>query len=320
MGRPEARRWTIGLTLSAVAVAVAVGALTVYTHVRHDCSPVVYLARLISPRAPIKSRPVAQPPARVINLDKPAKKIRRDRRQVADMKRFGLVKSLKIVVRSTDTIQARPYELKMAKVMDLINQRRADEGLPRLDERAVFGVRRVRRGDNLWDIHKSVLAEMLARFGLRLTRAADRPGTGVGRILLYAQKRVYLYSLQTEDLFAVKKGQGGVPWLTPVVKRIVRRDLNKIYPDQDLIVFNLGDLEPLRQWLVRLKDRQGQVTIQDLDRIQLDVASNRLELPPLPPGRRLIRNKIDSSISPGDAGHPGPDSPPWSLQLPDLTR
>jgi hypothetical protein len=316
MARPEQRRWTIGLTLTAVAVALAVGALTVYTHLRYQTSPLGYLARRLSPRP----SPPARPAARVINLDKPSEKIRRDRRQAADMKRYGLVKSLKIVARSTDTIKAPPYELKMARVMDLINRRRRIEGLPSLDRRAVFGLRRVRRGDNLWDIHKGVLSEMLSRFGLHLSRASDRPGTGVGRILLYAQKRVYLYNLQTEDLFAVQPGQRGVPWLTPVVERIVKRDLNKIYPDQDLIIFNLGDLEPLRQWLIRLQGLKGGVSLEDLDRIKLDVASNRLELPPLPPARQVIRNKIEPPAGEGTGGRPNPDSPPWSFSWPDRAR
>ncbi len=306
------------MTLTAVVAALAVGALTVYTHLRYQVSPVEYLARLLSPRAP--SPKTTPAPVRVIDLDKPLDKIHRDRRQAADMKRYGLVKSLKIVARSTDIIKAPPYELKMARVMDLINRRRLIEGLPRLDRQAVFGVRRVRPGDNLWDIHKRVLSEMLGRFGLRLTRAADRPGTGVGRILLYAQKRVYLYNLQTEDLFSVKKGQGGVPWLTPVVERIVRRDLNKIYPDQDLIIFNLGDLEPLRQWLVSLQAIKGKVTLKDLDRIKLDVASNRLELPPLPRGRQVIRNKIAPSAGAASEGPSRPEAPPWSFAWPDRVR
>ncbi len=311
--------------VAILVIAAAAGLLTVYTHVRYGTSPLGLLARLTSPARPrVVSRPRVVPPPRVINLDKTPDQIRQDKTQAAERKRFGLIKSVKIVARRKDTIQAGTYRFNMAKILDLINQQRLQEGLPRLDERAVFGLRRVRAGDNLWDIHKSVLAELLRKFGLRLTQAADRPGTGVGRILLYAQKRVYLYNLQTERLFVLKRSRAGVPWLTPAVQKIVTRDLNKLYPDQDVIVFNLNDLEPLRQWLQKVKASQGRVTAADLDRIWLDTKQNQLVLPPAPRARVLIRGRIVGPAGPTTGPPSSPDQEtgawPWTEALKALTR
>ncbi|MBU0513821.1 MAG: hypothetical protein KJ621_03520 [Proteobacteria bacterium] len=312
-------RWSLAAVAAILVVAGAAGLLTVYTHVRYGSSPLGCLVRLTSP-----ARPRAVLPPRVINLDKPPEQIRLDRTQSADRKRYGLVKSVKIVARPKDTIQAGSYRFKMAKVLDLINRQRLEEGLPRLDERAVFGLRRVRAGDNLWNIHKSVLADLLGKFDLRLTEASDRPGTGVGRILLYAQKRVYLYNLQTQHLFVVKRSRAGVPWLTPAVQKIVKRDLNKLYPDQDVIVFNLNDLEPLRQWLLKVRASRGRVTLDDLDRIWLDTGRNQLVLPPRPRGRVFIRHRIVGPAGPKTAPRTLPDQDsgpaPWSAALKALTR
>ena len=92
---------------------------------------------------------------------------------------------------------------------------------------SLYGIYMVRPGDNLWNIHFRVLKEYFAHHGIKLSPGADEPGphgrsSGVGKILKYAERMVYVYNVKTEEL---------------------TDNLNLLQPGQKIVVFNMTQLD-----------------------------------------------------------------------------
>ncbi|MGE0084757.1 MAG: PCRF domain-containing protein [Desulfococcaceae bacterium] len=88
----------------------------------------------------------------------------------------------------------------------------------------MYGIYVVRPGDNIWNIHFSFLKEYFQGRGISLSSAADEPlapgrSSGVGRILKFSEKMVYIYNLR---------------------ERKLEPELNTIQPLSRIAVFNMG--------------------------------------------------------------------------------
>ena len=88
----------------------------------------------------------------------------------------------------------------------------------------MYGIYVVRPGDNIWNIHFLFLKEYFQTRGITLSSTADEPlspgrSSGVGRILKFSEKMVYLYNLR---------------------ERKLDPELNIIQPMSKIAVFNMG--------------------------------------------------------------------------------
>lgn len=88
----------------------------------------------------------------------------------------------------------------------------------------MYGIYVVRTGDNIWNIHFQFLKEYFQTRGIILDSSADEPlspgrSSGVGRILKFSEKMVYIYNLR---------------------ERKLEPELNVIQPLSRIAVFNMG--------------------------------------------------------------------------------
>lgn len=105
--------------------------------------------------------------------------------------------------------------------------------IPKPEKPAYYGVRQVRPGENLWNVHYQILRDYYARRQVDLVRTADEPApsgrsSGVGRLLKFLEGVVYVYDFKNNRLVT---------------------DLNLIQPDSIIIFFKISDvfsaLDPL---------------------------------------------------------------------------
>lgn len=91
---------------------------------------------------------------------------------------------------------------------------------------AYYAVRVVLPGENLWNIHYTIIQEYLARRHITLAPRSDEPfpngqSSGIGRLLKFIEGVVYVYNLNQNRL---------------------ERDLNLIHPHEIIIFFKISDL------------------------------------------------------------------------------
>jgi hypothetical protein len=89
-----------------------------------------------------------------------------------------------------------------------------------------YGIRIVRPGENLWNIHYAIIREYLDRRDIHLPATADEPladghSSGVGRLLKFLEGVVQVYDTS----------RGGIA-----------RDLNEIHPNTIIVFFNISEL------------------------------------------------------------------------------
>jgi hypothetical protein len=91
-----------------------------------------------------------------------------------------------------------------------------------------YGIYVVRPGDNLWNIHFALLREFFGSRGTVIPSVADEPlgnrSSGVGRILKYAEKMVYIFNLRT---------------------KMLSKDLDLLQPQEKIVIFNLTNLNKI---------------------------------------------------------------------------
>ena len=97
------------------------------------------------------------------------------------------------------------------------------------EDQAIYGIHLVLPGENLWQVHLDFLREYFAKKGIVLEQGADRPdqkgrSSGVARILKYAERMVFIYSLKDNQL---------------------SDDLNLIRPNEKIVIFNITRLDKI---------------------------------------------------------------------------
>lgn len=98
--------------------------------------------------------------------------------------------------------------------------------IPKPEKPVYYGIRLVRPGENLWNIHYEILRDYFARRDVELVRTADEPeasgrSSGVGRLLKFLEGVVYVYDFKNNRLV---------------------RDVNVIQPDSIIVFFKISDL------------------------------------------------------------------------------
>ena len=89
-----------------------------------------------------------------------------------------------------------------------------------------YGVRLVRSGENLWEIHYGVVREYFARRGVDLPHRADEPradgrSTGVGRLLKFLESIVHVYDSRQNRLV---------------------ENLHLLHPNDLIVFFNISEV------------------------------------------------------------------------------
>jgi len=87
----------------------------------------------------------------------------------------------------------------------------------------MYGIHVVQPGDNVWNVHFAFLKHYFDKKGIRLSPVADEPNqygrsTGVGKILKFSEKMVYIYNIGERRLVG---------------------DLHLIHPRSKIVVFNM---------------------------------------------------------------------------------
>ena len=107
----------------------------------------------------------------------------------------------------------------------------------------VYGIYVVQPGDNIWNIHFDFLKDYFKNREVKLTQRADEPdrgrSSGVGKLLKFSEKMVYIYNLR-EDRLDV--------------------DLDLIHPLSKIVIFNLAQVFSLLE----------QIDYENIEQIQFD--------------------------------------------------
>lgn len=112
------------------------------------------------------------------------------------------------------------------------------------EKKDTYGIYVVQPGDNVWNIHLGFLKECFENRGVMLRSSADEPDTrgrssGVGKILKFSEKMVYIYNLKEHKLDV---------------------NLNMIHPLSKIVVFNMEQVFSLL----------SQIDYNSVNRIQFD--------------------------------------------------
>jgi len=137
-----------------------------------------------------------------------------------------------------------------------------------------YGVRLVRPGENLWNIHYQILREYFARRGVHLSPWADEPAadgrsTGIGKILKFLEHIVYVYDVRHNTLV---------------------EDINRLYPNDLVVFFKISDVfaaldqvSPQDLEVLRFVGRTLRLERDSEARVLLDTRQFEQEPPPMPP-------------------------------------
>ena len=150
-------------------------------------------------------------------------------------KRRVNIEALKKEIREEiNTLMLKKGDLESELIMLLKKEKRPE----------AYGIYVVRSKDNIWNIHYKFLKEYFGHRNIDLSGSADEPDTrgrssGVGKILKFSEKMVYIYNIRERELTS---------------------DIDIIHPLSKIVVFNMSKVFEL------LKD----VAYQDMDQIQFD--------------------------------------------------
>ncbi len=126
-------------------------------------------------------------------------------------KMWGLEKSVDVVATGDEKVKFGDFVISLDEIQKYLKIAAGNVVTEDLKEApsvrktlSYFGIRLVRPGDNLWDVHFGILKEYLASRGIRVSAEADRPdkegrSSGVARVLKFAENMVVVYNLETKS-------------------------------------------------------------------------------------------------------------------------
>ncbi|MCK5312518.1 MAG: hypothetical protein KAJ62_10430 [Desulfobacteraceae bacterium] len=168
----------------------------------------------------------------VINYDElekneDLKKTMRDRK-----KKYDIKNSLDMIVDSDETFKINNNEFSMEKILKLAALNRGDVVEENIGEDSTtkdikqYGIYVVKPGDNIWNIHFSILKEYYGLKNITMDMKADEPNnmgfsSGVGKILKFSEKMVIIYNLE---------------------EKTIDSDINIIEPLTKIIVYNMTEI------------------------------------------------------------------------------
>ncbi len=147
---------------------------------------------------------------------------------------LGIKKSLDMIVRSDESFVVGGKKVSMADILEkafvkknkIFETRitKSEETVPeRIEE---YGIYVVQPGDNIWNIHFTILTEYFVSRGIDVPSDADEPlhsghSSGVGKILKFSETMVIIYNLIDEQVVA---------------------DISLLEPLSKIVVYNMGEV------------------------------------------------------------------------------
>jgi hypothetical protein len=190
-----------------------------------------------------------------VDQDEKLQKIIRERKE-----QFGLDEGIDVIVRTDESLKLGDSIIPMKEILEKIRIKQGDvieEGLidkplgktpetQDLYEKSddSFGIYVVKPNDNLWNIHFRFLQDYFDNKNIRISPLADKPdrqgfSSGVGKILKFSEKIVYIYNIRERDLDI---------------------NLNIIHPESKIVVFHMAEILSLL----------GQIDLENVNMIRFD--------------------------------------------------
>jgi hypothetical protein len=165
---------------------------------------------------------------------------------------LGISKSLDMIVRSDESFTVGDKKVSMPDILGKAYTRKQkifqtritefEETVPeRIEE---YGIYVVRPGDNIWNIHFSILKEYYASRAIHVTPDADEPmdtgqSSGVGKILKFSEIMVIIYNMVEEKIVT---------------------DIDLIEPLSKIVIYNMDEVFALL----------SEIRFDQIDQIQFD--------------------------------------------------
>ena len=144
---------------------------------------------------------------------------------------YGTTSAVAAIVKSDETIQIGDTKVSMNEILEKIRLQRGDlieSDIIAADPADLeeYGIYMVQAGDNIWNIHFRFLKDYLAHKGVAVAPLADEPNTagvssGVGKLLKFSEKIVYIYNVKERRLDV---------------------DLNMLQPMTKIVVYNMREV------------------------------------------------------------------------------
>jgi hypothetical protein len=187
--------------------------------------------------------------------DENLQKIIRERKE-----QFGLDESVDAIVRTDESLKVGDSIVPMKEILEKIRIKQGEvieEGLAdsisgkTLEPQDLsgksdnsFGIYVVKSNDNLWNIHFRFLQDYFDNKNIRLAPLADKPdsrgfSSGIGKILKFSEKIVYIYNIRERDLDV---------------------NLDLIHPESKIVVFHMAEILSLL----------GQIDLENVNMIRFD--------------------------------------------------
>jgi len=215
-----------------------------------------------------KKQAGAGPQVPLIDYGRLGKNQQLDTLMQARKESLGIEKGLDMVAKPEESLKIGSYIVPMKEVLDQIRLKEGkiiekDLAAPAGAEKArgagqapgadtgqkarkenFYGIYVVRPGDNIWNIHFTLLKSYFDRRGIRLSSVSDEPGdqgrsSGVGKLLKFSEKMVYIYN--------IRQGKIDV-------------DLGLIHPLNKIVIFRMKQIFNLLD----------QIDYRQVDRLQFD--------------------------------------------------
>lgn len=162
---------------------------------------------------------------------------------------YNINKGVDIIVKSDETLKIGDTKVPMQEIIDQIEMEQGaivekDVVANDSDIKGDYGIYIVQRGDNIWNIHFRFLKDHLEHKGVSIAPLADEPtpsgfSSGVGKLLKFSEKMVYIYNLR---------------------ERKLDFNLNMIHPLSKIVVYNMAQVFALL----------NQIDYEHVNRIEFD--------------------------------------------------
>ena len=222
-----------------------------YQKIEEDSHP--HPGALSSPEGEQSESPVTKQlkPAPVIDYQKIKDDSHQDLKEMVQKRKkdFGLEKSVDMVAKHGEQIRVGKETIHLSQILAEIDAKKKSSEQTYLQKEApsatgsptapppvsptkqpdsYYGIYVVRPGDNLWNIHFALLREYFGARGTVILPIADEPlshrSSGVGCMLKYAEKMVYIFNLKT---------------------KMLSMDLDLLQPQEKIVIFNLSNLNKI---------------------------------------------------------------------------
>jgi hypothetical protein len=210
-----------------VVGAVLIAALTGLKYLRGLTSKTGAQKKSEAVQIPSKTEPV-------INYNK----LKEDKDLQALMQKrkaqYGLKKGVDIITKSNESFKIGNSTVSMQEILDKIRLKSGDivekdlksRHLPNNKKIESFGIHVVKPGENIWNIHYTLLKDYFDHKGVQLSPLSDEPlsggqSSGIGKILKFSEHTVNIYNIKEHKL---------------------DKNLNIIFPLTKVVVYNMDQI------------------------------------------------------------------------------